>query len=55
MNILCMGGRVVGPSVARDLVDAFWAAEFSGAEQYVCRLRKVAAVEADAPTSVARR
>ena len=45
MNILCMGGRVVGPAVARELVDTFLAAEFSGAERHVRRLRKVAALE----------
>jgi ribose 5-phosphate isomerase B len=45
MNILCMGGRVVGPAVARDLVDTFLAAEFSGAERHVRPLRKVAALE----------
>ncbi len=48
MNIICMGGRVVGPAVARDLVDAFLAAGFSGAERHVRRLRKVAALESEA-------
>ena len=48
MNILCMGGRVVGPAVARDLVDAFLAAEFSQAERHLRRLRKVASLEAQA-------
>ncbi len=46
MNILCIGGRVVGPYVARELVDAFLAAAFSGAERHVRRLRKVASLEA---------
>ena len=46
MNILCMGGRVVGPAVARDLVDAFLAAEFSQAERHLRRLGKVASLEA---------
>jgi ribose 5-phosphate isomerase B len=45
MNILCIGGRVVGPLVAQDLVDAFLAAEFSHGERHVRRLRKVAALE----------
>jgi ribose 5-phosphate isomerase B len=48
MNILCMGGRVVGLEVARDLVDAFLAAGFSGGERHIRRLRKVAALEAQA-------
>jgi ribose 5-phosphate isomerase B len=46
MNVICMGGRVVGPAVARDLVDTFLAAEFSQAERHVRRLRKVAPLEA---------
>jgi len=45
MNILCIGGRVVGPMVAEDLVDAFLAAEFSHGERHVRRLRKMAALE----------
>jgi ribose 5-phosphate isomerase B len=48
MNILCVGGRVVGFAAAQDLVDAFLAARFTGAERHVRRLRKVAALEAQA-------
>ena len=48
MSILCMGGRVVGPAVARDLVDTFLAAEFSQAERHLRRLGKVASLEAQA-------
>src|SRR5437773_10199230 len=46
MNILCMGGRTVGPAVAWDLVETFLAANFSQAERHLRRLGKVAAVEA---------
>ncbi len=45
-NVLCMGGRVVGPEVAWDLVQTFLAAEFSQAERHLRRLGKVAALEA---------
>ena len=48
MNILCMGGRTVGPAVAQDLVDTFLAAKFSQAERHLRRLRKVAALESQA-------
>ena len=41
MNILCIGGRTVGAAVAWDLVSAFLAARFSGAERHLRRLRKV--------------
>src|ERR1700732_4949699 len=46
MNILCMGGRVVGLESAKDLVDAFLGAKFTGEERHVRRLGKVAALEA---------
>jgi ribose 5-phosphate isomerase B len=46
MNILCMGGRVVGPLAAQDLLDAFLGARFTGEERHVRRLAKVAALEA---------
>src|ERR1700719_1266095 len=45
MNILCMGGRTVGPAVARDLVDTFLAAEFSQAPRHLRRIGKVKALE----------
>jgi ribose 5-phosphate isomerase B len=46
MNILCMGGRTVGPAVAWDLVQTFLSAEFSQAERHLRRLGKVASLEA---------
>ena len=45
INIICMGGRTVGPSVAWDLVQTFLAAEFSRAERHLRRLAKVASLE----------
>ena len=45
MNILCMGGRTVGPAVAWDLVQTFLDAEYSQAERHLRRLGKVAAIE----------
>ena len=41
MNIICLGGRVIGPEAAWDLVQAFLAAEFSQAERHLRRLGKV--------------
>src|SRR6266404_1726791 len=46
MNILCMGGRTVGPAVAWDLVETYLAAEYSQAERHLRRLRLVAFIEA---------
>jgi ribose 5-phosphate isomerase B len=45
MNVLCLGGRVVGHALAWELVQAFLAAKFSGAERHSRRLAKVTALE----------
>ena len=45
MNVICLGGRTVGPAVAWDLVQTFLACEFSAAERHVRRLAKVASLE----------
>ena len=45
MNIICMGGRTVGPAVAWDLVQTFLAAECSQADRHLRRLGKVASLE----------
>jgi ribose 5-phosphate isomerase B len=45
MNIICLGGRTVGPSVAWDLVETFLAAKFSQDERHLRRLAKVASLE----------
>jgi ribose 5-phosphate isomerase B len=47
MNILCMGGRTVGPAVAWDLVQTFLDARFSQAQRHLRRLSKVASLETD--------
>lgn len=45
MNVLCLGARVVGVEVARELATAFLGARFSGKERHVRRLNKVLAIE----------
>jgi ribose 5-phosphate isomerase B len=45
MNVLCLGSEVVGPSLARDLVQTFLNATFNGGDRYVARLVKVAELE----------
>jgi ribose 5-phosphate isomerase B len=45
MNILCLGGRIAGSSLAWDLVQTFLAARFSEAERHVRRLKKVSELE----------
>lgn len=46
MNILCMGGRTVGPEVAWDLVKTYLAAQYSQEARHLRRLGKVAEIEA---------
>jgi len=45
MNVLVLGGRIVGPALAQELVWAFVGARFSGEERHVRRLEKVKAIE----------
>jgi ribose 5-phosphate isomerase B len=45
LNILCLGGRTIGPEVAWDLVQTFLAAQGSSAQRHLRRLGKVAALE----------
>lgn len=45
MNIMCLGGRTVGPSVAWDMIQAFLEADFSHAPRHLRRINKVASLE----------
>ena len=45
LNMICLGGLVVGHALAWELVQTFLAARFSGAERHRRRLAKVAALE----------
>jgi ribose 5-phosphate isomerase B len=45
MNMLCLGGRVVGNNVAQEIVETFLKAEFTKAERHMRRLQKVQEVE----------
>ena len=45
LNVICMGGLVVGHELAWELVKTFLAARFSGAERHRRRLSKVAELE----------
>jgi len=45
LNLLCLGGLVVGHALAWDLVQIFLAAQFSGEERHRRRLEKIAALE----------
>jgi RpiB/LacA/LacB family sugar-phosphate isomerase len=45
MNVLVLGGRVVGAAVAEEMVRAFLAARFTGEPRHQRRLQKVLAIE----------
>ncbi|MFO0827434.1 MAG: ribose 5-phosphate isomerase B [Phycisphaerales bacterium] len=45
MNVLVLGGRVVGQAVAEELVRAFLAARYTGEDRHARRLAKVNAIE----------
>lgn len=45
LNVLCLGARIIGPSLAQELVTRFLGASFSNEERHQKRLDKVAAIE----------
>ena len=45
MNVLVLGGRVIGPALAQDLVRVYVAASFTGEARHVRRLEKIKALE----------
>lgn len=45
MNVMTIGGRVVGFNVAQELVGSFLGAKFIGAERHLRRLEKVHQIE----------
>jgi ribose 5-phosphate isomerase B len=46
MNVLCLGARIIGEEVSREIARAFIAARYSGEERHQRRLNKVKAIEA---------
>ncbi len=45
LNVLCLGARVVGPELAKDILRVWVSASFSGAERHRRRLAKVLEIE----------
>jgi ribose 5-phosphate isomerase B len=46
MNVICIGGKVIGSALAMELIEMFLTAHFSGAPRHQRRLAKVRALEA---------
>ena len=51
MNVLAIGARIIGSSLAHDIVEAFVGAAFTGEERHARRLEKVKAIEASGGVS----
>lgn len=45
MNVLCLGGRIIGPELAKALVHSFLTAKFDGGERFRRRVNKVNALD----------
>lgn len=45
VNVLCLGARVIGTELAKDIVKVWLSSTFSGAERHRCRLTKVKRME----------
>lgn len=47
INVLCLGARIIGEELAKELVMAFLSAQFTGEERHVRRLAKIREMEAE--------
>ena len=47
MNVLCIGGRIIGSELAFEIVEAFLNAKYVPQERHARRLDKVLAIEKD--------
>jgi RpiB/LacA/LacB family sugar-phosphate isomerase len=45
VNVLCLGARVIGSEIARELITAFLQAKFSREDRHVRRVEKIRALE----------
>ncbi len=51
MNVLCIGARVIGEELAREVVTSFLGASFSGEERHRRRVAKIKAIESGQPSA----
>lgn len=47
MNVLCLGSRVIGPELAKEIIRAFLQAKFSAEERHVRRVGKLRELEGE--------
>ena len=54
VNVLALGSRVIGTSLADEVVLAFLGARFSGADRHTRRIAKIAALEGQEPRATSQ-
>jgi len=54
MNVLCLGSRIIGSELARELVQVYLGARFSKVERHLRRVKKVRAIESGTMGKVGR-
>ncbi|MBS3919804.1 MAG: ribose 5-phosphate isomerase B [Deltaproteobacteria bacterium] len=47
INVLCLGARVIGPELAKEVIRVWLSASFSGAERHRRRLGKIKEIEGE--------
>jgi len=47
MNVLCIGGRIIGSELAFEIIEAFLSSRYTPLERHARRLEKVLAIERD--------
>jgi ribose 5-phosphate isomerase B len=45
MNVLCLGARIIGPELVKEIISAFLKARFTAEERHVRRVKKVRKLE----------
>jgi ribose 5-phosphate isomerase B len=45
MNVLCLGARIIGPEIAKEIVKSFVLAKFSNEERHMRRVAKIIELE----------
>ncbi len=54
MNVICVGARIIGVELAREIVKSFLNARFTGEERHVRRVGKMKAIEEHNLTSTSK-
>jgi ribose 5-phosphate isomerase B len=47
MNVLCLGARIIGPELAKEIIYAFLRANFTAEERHLRRVNKIRKLEQD--------